>query len=489
LLLNTLMLIQSFVKTDFGFRPVTVEVVLVPGLSQIQILGLADQVIKESSKRIISALRHQGFRLPPGKQALVNLHPNDLKKSGQGLDLPIALGILLESEQIEIHDFDFKEDYCYGSLTLKGEVQVPGDLNLLNFENFQKRLMTGRGTQVWRFDVEEVTELGSVADRGYRAQNTKAFACQPMKFNGDIQFDPQLGRLMSLVAVGEHPLLVAGFAGGGKTTLVENLATILNLPDEKHFLEAQKYWMLSGRDLRMRPIVQPHHSATPASMIGGGRPLKFGEISLAHGGALILDELLEFHPLVQSALREPMEKGVIYLSRMGARQVFPADSLVLATTNLCPCGNFKPGATYACRCSSLKLRSYIEKLTGPFLDRFAIFHIFEKPKLDLKISLQEIKNQVEQACVFQKESRRQTKVNQKLSIDELIKQLGRGVDESFIPHSKSYRRRQSLLRVARSLADIETSEKIEQWHLEEAQGWTSRDIYKLERFRMEDFAH
>lgn len=482
------MLIKSFVKTDFGFRPVTVEVVLVPGVSQVQILGLADQVIKESSKRILSALRHQGFRIPPGKQPLVNLHPIDLRKSGQGLDLAIALGLLIESEQIEIPDFNFNDDYVYGSLTLKGEVQCPEDLSLLNFETFNKKVMTGINDTPWRFDTETVKNLSEVTERMGVDGRPNSFQCKDADYNSEIEFPIPLARLIKIVAVGEHPLLVAGFAGSGKTTLVENLASIMNPPEDKVFLTSKKYWMLSGRELRTRPIVQPHHSATPSSMIGGGRPLKFGEISLAHGGALILDELLEFHPLVQSALREPMEKGVIHLSRIGSRQMFPADSLVLATTNLCPCGNFKPGAIYNCRCSSLKLRNYVEKLTGPFLDRFAIFHIFENYKNDLTVKLSEIKRDVKAALEFQNQSREQGEINQKLSVVDLLDQLDESVTESLIPYSKSHRRRQSLLRVARSLADLDASELIMQRHLEEAQNWTSRDIYKLERFRMEDFA-
>lgn len=482
------MLINSFTKTDFGFRPIKVEVVLVPGVSQIQILGLADQIIKESSKRILSALRHQGFRVPPGKQVLVNLHPSHLKKSGQGLDLAIAIGLLQESGQIELEDFNFKEDYCYGSLTLAGQIEAPNDLQFLNFENFHKKVLTGPSGQVWRFPTEEVEALVDINQRVIKSGDQNIFQAQAPVINESMSFHPTLARLMSIVAVGEHPMLIAGYAGSGKTTLVEHLSSLLNLPDEKKFLESKKYWMLSGRELKGRPVVQPHHSATPVSMIGGGRPLKFGEISLAHGGVLILDELLEFHPLVQSALREPMEKGQIYLTRSGTRQMFPADSLILATTNLCPCGSFKPGQAYQCQCSSLKLRQYIEKLTGPFLDRFALFYIVEKSPLDLQVSLPEIKRGIDQARKFQRQMRSQQGVNQKLVLKDLMLQLHPSITNNLIPYSRSHRRRQSLLRVARSLADLDCSEKIKQVHLEEAQSWTSKDMYRLERFRAEDFA-
>ncbi len=483
------MLIQSFVKTDFGLRPIGVEVVLVPGVSQIQILGLADQVIKESSKRILSALRHQGFRIPPGKQALVNLQPHYLRKSSQGLDLPIALGILMESDQLPIDSFDLKNIYCYGSLSLKGEIKTPPDLNLLNFEDFEKKVLTGPSDEAFRFPTLQLNELKNWEEEMIlKSPQVSSFQYKEPSFDPEIRFDQQTARLMSIVALGEHPLLIAGHAGSGKTTMVECLAQILGPPEENIFRESQKYWKLSDRELRSRPIVQPHHSATPISMVGGGRPLRFGEISLAHGGALILDELLEFHPQVQSALREPMEKSKIQLVRVGSRKEFPAQCLILATTNLCPCGNFQPTATYQCRCSSLKLRNYLEKLTGPFLDRFALFYLTRKSPVDIQLSLKEIKEKISSAREFQRKSRNQEGINQRLPLKEVIKSFSKKVDESLLPPSTSLRRKNSLLRVARTLADLEHSIGIEPRHLEEAQFWTAHDMYQIQRFRLEDFA-
>ncbi len=482
------MIINSFVRSDFGFRPIRVEVVLTPGISQIQILGQADVVIKESSKRILSALRYQGFQIPPGKQVLVNLQPNYLKKSSQGLDLAIAIGILLESEQLPLETFNLKEDYFYGALGLKGEILVPEDLSLLNFEKFHKKLITGKSSQQWRFDALEAETLSGLRELDFKERNEVLFQCQDHEYDPEIYFETKLARLMMIAGAGEHPLLIAGYAGCGKTTLVENLAHVLPHPPENLFLESKKYWMISGRNLKTRPIVQPHHSATPVSMIGGGSHIKFGEISLAHGGVLILDELLEFHPIVQSALREPMEKGHIYLSRAGQRKTYPAQMLILATTNLCPCGQFQPQASYQCRCSSLKLRNYLERLTGPFLDRFSLFHLYQKPKIDLKVSLSDIKAKIEQVRTFALKSREQWQTNQSLAPEIIERQFSKKIQSAMIPFSKSHRRRQSLLRVARTLADLDESTSIEQHHLEEAQGWTASDIYKLERFRFEDFA-
>lgn len=481
------MLIHSFIKSTFGFRPVQVEVVLTPGVSQIQILGMPDQLIKESSQRIKSALRHQGFQIPAGKQVLVNLHASPGRKTSLGLDLPIALGILLESQQISSEVFDFEKGYCYGALSLKGEVVAPEDIELLNYENFNKNLLTGPLNSKMRFPFYQLDSLGDLENILRFEECPEDFLCQSFELNEEIQFEDSMARLMTLVAAGEHPLLIAGHAGCGKTTLVENLGRLLDHPDPKDFLQSKKYWKLSGRELSTRPLVQPHHSATPIAMIGGGSSLRFGEISLAHGGALILDELLEFHPQVQGSLREPMEKGVIYLSRAGQRVTFPARFLALATTNLCPCGQFQPGSVSRCRCSSQKLRSYVERLTGPFLDRFAIFHLYQKSKLDFKVGLKHIKAEVEKACRFRESSREQKRPNHFLNYQELKAQLDSKIMEEMIPHSKSQRRRLQLLRVARTLADLEESGPIKLHHLEEAQAWSAKDIYKLERFRIEDF--
>ena len=471
-----------------GLKPVRVEVVLTPGLSQIHILGMADAVIKESSRRILSALRHQGFRIPPGKQVLVNLHPNYVRKKSQGLDLAIAVGILLESEQVSSDLFNFKKDYCYGGLSLKGEVIVPEDLNLLNYEAFEKSVLTGMSPRSYRFTSAQCESLSQLSELKERDGEAHLFDCQAMPINKDMHFEKSMAHLMAMIAHGEHPLLIAGAAGCGKTTLVEHLATLLTNPPQEAFLQAKKLWSLMGRDLKTRPVVAPHHSITPMAMIGGGAHLQPGEISLAHSGALVLDELLEFHPQIQSALREPMEKGVIYLSRGGQRQVFPAQSLFLATTNLCGCGRFKPGATHRCRCSSLRLRQYIERLSGPFLDRFAVFHIYDCPNKGESISLSDIQEKVQKARLFQAENRKQKGANHQLSGAQVLATLKAGLTPDFLPHSRSHRRRLSLLRVARSLADLDCCSKIHQEHLEEAQMWTAQDIYRLERFSQDDFA-
>lgn len=480
------MVINSFIRTAHGLTPVQVEVVLSPGLSQIQILGLADKVIQESSKRIVMALNKQGFHLPPGQQAVVNLSPNSLRKTSQGLDLAIALGILLESEQISREPFDLNKMSVYGELSLTGEVSAPDDITLFNYEDHQPLLVTGPSKEEMFFPVYEAKDLRNLPNSIFKEPANGKLMCQRPPFSDDLMFDKKLARLMTIVASGEHSLLLAGDAGAGKTTLMENIVPLLRQSDEKTFRKLAKYWKLAGRDLHWRPSVQPHHSSTPLAMIGGGKPPRPGEISLAHGGALLLDELLEFHPTVQNALREPMEKGFIYVSRCGERQVYPAKALFLATTNLCRCGRFHPQKPQRCRCSSMQLRRYLERLSGPFIDRFAIFYLMNHSKGSNNVSLKQIFADVKVAQNFAQKQRGHLAVNNDLTESFLLEQLDPSVDRDWIPFTQSRRRRWSLLRVARTLADMAESPFIRQPHLEEAKEWATCDYHRLQDFRFND---
>jgi len=480
------MIVKSYIGTAQGLRQIQVEIVLSPGLSQIQIFGLADKVIQESSKRILTALQKQGFRLPPGQTVMVNLSPNHLRKSSQGLDLAIALGILMETEQITKDVFDSAKTSVYGKLSLSGEVLVPEDSHMLNFESPAPELLTGPSTGLFHFDVLELSTLSEVTNIARVEHQHKGYHPERPARNSDWMFTKKMARLMAIVATGEHSLLLAGDAGAGKTTLMESVVPLLRQPDEKSFRKLAKYWKLAGKELSWRPSIQPHHTSSPQAMIGGGNPPRPGEISLAHGGALLLDELLEFHPNVQSALREPMEKGYINVARCGHRDVFPADALVLASTNLCRCGKFHPQKHKHCRCSSLQLRRYLEKLSGPFLDRFTIFHLMTHGKEAADQNLEMILKRVQKAQSFA-EAEGRGGINNKLSESRLLQDLASSVDPQWVPFTSSRRRKWSLLRVARTLADLEQSSSIEQRHLEEASVWTGRDYHRLQDYRFNDF--
>lgn len=483
------MKVLSYIDTNQDFVSVEVEVALVPGLSQIQVLGLPDKLITESSKRILSALTQQGFRLPPGQQIMVNLFPHHLAKSSKGLDLALAVAILAECRAINPDHYDFKKTHFYGALSLGGEVYAPDDIGNFENEKLQSPLITGRGAETQNFDFYEIQSLKDFPHSMTLRQGHKKQLWRRPSFDSELKFSTTMGHLMAVIAAGEHPTLLAGDAGAGKTTMAEAIAPLLAPPEDEVFFPMRKLWRKYGRSLTWRPVTEPHHSSSPIAMIGGRMPPRPGEITLAHTGVLILDELLEFHPQVQSALREPMEKGRIQVSRGGERRVFPAEALILATTNLCNCGRFHPQKRNRCGCSSQNLRRYLEKLSGPFLDRFAIFHLLNDPPPksgDEKstLSQEQIFEHVSQAHHFRTQ-RGQTQPNQKLTEPELLTMIDPNIDMEWIPHTSTRRRKNSLFRVARTIADLEGSPLIQRPHLDSASLWTCRDFYRLQDFGFE----
>ena len=194
-------------NTHRGLAPIAVEVVLTPGLSQIQVLGLADKVIQESSKRIFTAIQKQGFRIPPGQQAIVNLSPNHLRKSSQGLDLAVALGILVESQQISRDLFAKSSIAVYGELSLTGEVRSPKDIGLLDFENNVPAVFTGVSDDQHSFDRYEVQQLNEISSATLRSAQTLGVPLRRPLFANHLRFSPSMARLMTILAVGELSLI------------------------------------------------------------------------------------------------------------------------------------------------------------------------------------------------------------------------------------------------------------------------------------------
>ena len=225
-------------------------------------------------------------------------------------------------------------------------------------------------------------------------------------------------------------------------------------------------------------------SFTPQAMVGGGSPIFPGAIVRAHGGLLILDEFLEFAPRVQEALREPLEKGVVKVFRRGRYKEFPARSQVVATSNLCPCGDYIPGRPTQCFRSLTRCRSYLEKINGPLLDRFAILHFTKHKKTKVSVSLQEVKERVEKARGFQKEKLNFDGVREFQSEKELWGDFKEWHQLGLLPElAKSKRRALSFLRVARSFADLDLKEKVELEHMNKALNLCLSPFEELKRFQ------
>lgn len=479
------MKIQSLVREQNALVPVEIEVSLLPGLPTIQFLGLPDQIIRESIHRIKSALRHQEFDFPRAQQILVNLRPNHLKKTSRGLELAVAAGILWETQQLKQPVLE--KTFLYGELGLSGEVFEPEDL-AKDFEAPEGSVViTGKLSSTrCSFGRRVVHEIRDLPQARWHEPRLQEVLLQRPVYGLDLEFPRAHARLLAVLGLGGHSVLLAGPAGSGKSTLAKAVASFVSAPSPEEILEIQKY----NKDFRegcplWRPVVHPHHSGTPLSLIGGGVPPQPGEIARAHRGILILDELLEFNTKVQESLREPMDEGSLRISRGVRVNRFSAQAQVLATTNLCPCGDFVPGQRPQCRYSVVKCRSYSQRLSGPLLDRFEVLVMTEKAGGEdvKKVSGLKVLEAVENSRAWRRQQGRGDPLNARLPLPVIEDQ----VESFYFKHLLnkdlgSHRRYQATLRVARSLADLEHQEKIQGPHIEEALRWTWLPFERLRRW-------
>jgi len=481
------MKIQSLVRENNSLVPVEVELSFLPGLPQIQFLGLPDQVIKESIHRIKSAIRSQGFEFPKAQSILVNIRPNHFKKSSRGLELAVAAGILWEMEQLPKPSKAYS--MIYGELGLKGEVYEPEDL-ISDFEvGDEHTILTGRPWDSHKatFQRASISELRELAAPSLVSAEARQYRIARPAVGLDLLFPERQAKFLKLMALGEHPALLAGPSGSGKSTMAKTLASLLACPSQDDMHEIMKLNKAANKAPPCwRPVVQPHHSTSPLGLIGGGVPLSIGEIGRAHKGVLILDELLEFHPRGQEALREPMEEFVIRLRRGRHFDEHPAEALVIATTNLCPCGDWVPKSKVFCARSARKCQSYTERLSGPLVDRFHLLFFTQKKETGQAVLGADILKSLEEARAFREQlsmkDPRFLKLASRWSLDELYADLPSFFKEQLFPQEMSSRRRElATLRVARTLADLAHSEELRPEHVEEALLWTYQSFEALKR--------
>lgn len=452
------MKVKSLALEGTQLRPVEVELVLIPGLPQIHFLGLPDQIIRESIHRIKSAIRSQGFEFPKTKQILVNIRPQHIKKSSRGLELAVAAALLWETGQLP-RPLEQDNYFVYGELGLSGEVYEPEDLREFT-GGTNVTVLTGSSREAMLFDRHCAETLQNITQPEVRpARNENLKAERPTEAL-QIKFPKAQGRLLEILALGGHHALLAGPAGSGKSTLAKSLLTFMETPSLQEMIRHRQSW---------RPLIAPHHSISALSMIGGGVPPKPGEISKAHGGLLIMDELLEFSPAAQEALREPLEEGSIRLTRGLKSETFFSRFQLLATTNLCPCGQWVPGTDPNCRFSKGRCVSYQQKLSGPFLDRFEVLFFTSKSSKGTQYLGQDILDRVESA----RQWRRQQKFETAASRFDLF------LRNNIWPKEFSSRRRQNAaFKVALTISDLEKSPLVKPEHVEEA---LSLSVYPFEK--------
>lgn len=463
----------SFVKEGFFFTPVEIQVSLLPGLPEVKFTGLVDMAIKESATRLKSAFKKLGFNWPVKQQMIINLSPAYIKKSSPGMDLALAGAILWKTGQMDFSHYNSSSLYFYGEADLNGNVWTPEDWKSLPIED--KTLIIGSlKDKNYKREVYSVSNLKELfAGQKIPAENWKDRLKAPDI--PEISFSEMAAEILKISAVGEHSLLLCGPAGSGKSTLAENLYYILPEPSKKSFEELDQVLNVTQT---WRPFINPHHTTSPLSIIGGGIPLFLGEISKAHGGLLLLDEYLEFNPKVQEALREPLEKGVIRLVRNGHCMVFPARFLLVATSNLCPCGDYEPGRPVRCSYSLRRCQSYLDRLSGPMMDRFDLLAFSKNWKGKKEVSLKNLYKEVKEACLFRLNERKQEKPNSQLELKQLEVMVGKNL-APLLPKSSSHRRKRALLRVARTLSDLKQEMEISPQSVEQALTLTVKNFFFL----------
>jgi magnesium chelatase family protein len=464
--------VQSLIQDKQGLQPVEVELTLWPGLPGIQFLGLPDQHLKESGMRIKSAIKSAGFQFPVAQQILVNLRPSHLKKTSRGLELAVAAAYLWESGQLKapLQSADF---FIYGELGLSGDVLEPEDLPS-SFLQAHPVVLTGKGLETAQapFRRQVITHLKDLN----QPQERPGLASQVSAMNRpwdllNRHFSLRQARLIEILAVGEHSCLLAGPAGSGKSTLAQCLPGFLRELSNDEFLSLQKIHREFGVKLDWRPVVKPHHTTPMMAMVGGGSVPFAGEITKAHGGVLILDELLEFSPTVQEALREPFEEGKMRVYRNGHLREYPARAQILATTNLCPCGKWTPlqAKEKSCILSNYRCTSYSRRLSGPLVDRFEMIEFTESIG-NLEVPGHALFERIQRAQKFsQVQAGPSLQPNSRKSLEQIMTTSPvASASYANFDEQTSQRRKLAVMRVARTLADLDLSEKIQAHHLDEA---------------------